>query len=432
MINFKELATIVIMTFSILYTGNAQAKCKQGSHVSHSWIKAHYQNCTNCGQKKEKGKVIYYCDCDCPQSSNTSNKKNTTSTVSKKSCSTKQYLLNDKCTACPSNATCDGKTFACKNGYTKSGNSCVKTNKKCAKNQWLNGTTCTTCPSNATCDGKTFKCGSTFTKTKNNSCACASNLLYVPHSSGGIGKCATCPANATCNGTRTFTCKSGYTKSGNSCTKKASSSSGSSGKKCEEQGSHDSIAYIKKNYKNCSNCRTENVAAGKCSKNKKAHKHYYCMCGEQCTDQQSSNKTTSKQSGQTFQTSSTKKCKKGELALPGGMCTDCPRFTICDGSETIKCPTGYKKVSMGFTMWEKQTGNYFSGNIMECAISKCPTNGECGGVATNIGLFRCKDGYYKITEATCAKCPENADCEGGETFTCKDGFKQKNNGCVAQ
>ena len=43
---------------------------------------------------------------------------------------------------------------------------------------------------------------------------------------------------------------------------------------CKEEGSHESIDYIKKHYKNCSNCREENILAGKCAKNKKAHKHY--------------------------------------------------------------------------------------------------------------------------------------------------------------
>ena len=52
---------------------------------------------------------------------------------------------------------------------------------------------------------------------------------------------------------------------------------GVSSKKCK-QGSHESHAWIKAHYKNCINCRVESIKAGACSKNKKAHKHYYCDC----------------------------------------------------------------------------------------------------------------------------------------------------------
>ena len=51
---------------------------------------------------------------------------------------------------------------------------------------------------------------------------------------------------------------------------------------CTKQGSHDSINYLKRHYKNCTKCWSEDIAAGKCSKNKKAHKHYYCNCGDGC------------------------------------------------------------------------------------------------------------------------------------------------------
>jgi len=45
-----------------------------------------------------------------------------------------------------------------------------------------------------------------------------------------------------------------------------------------KQGSHDSINWIKKRYKHCTKCGEQKIAAGKCSKNKKAHKHYFCYC----------------------------------------------------------------------------------------------------------------------------------------------------------
>ena len=51
---------------------------------------------------------------------------------------------------------------------------------------------------------------------------------------------------------------------------------------CKKQGSHNSIDYIKSHYKNCNSCWSEDIAAGKCAKNRTAHKHYYCNCGDGC------------------------------------------------------------------------------------------------------------------------------------------------------
>ncbi len=91
-------------------------------------------------------------------------------------------------------------------------------------------------------------------------------------------KCMACPANAACDGQKA-TCKSGFStttsiKNGKvMCVTRHVSVD----KQCK-QGSHNSINWIKKQYKNCTDCKTENIAAGECSKNKKAHKHYSCMC----------------------------------------------------------------------------------------------------------------------------------------------------------
>ena len=85
------------------------------------------------------------------------------------------------------------------------------------------------------------------------------------------GKCLSCPKNATCNG-KTATCATGYTQEKSSqtgtviCTKKC------------EQGSHESAAWIKNHYKNCTKCRVVKIDAGSCAKNKNAHVHYYCDC----------------------------------------------------------------------------------------------------------------------------------------------------------
>jgi len=48
------------------------------------------------------------------------------------------------------------------------------------------------------------------------------------------------------------------------------------GDQCQ-QGSHQSISYIKQHYSNCQNCREESFPKG-CPRKKGAHKHYYCYC----------------------------------------------------------------------------------------------------------------------------------------------------------
>ncbi|MBP5343878.1 MAG: hypothetical protein J6Y85_02235 [Alphaproteobacteria bacterium] len=60
------------------------------------------------------------------------------------------------------------------------------------------------------------------------------------------------------------------------------SSSNTNTSSCSKQGSHISASYIRDHYKNCNKCWSEDVKAGQCKKNKKAHKHYYCNCGAGC------------------------------------------------------------------------------------------------------------------------------------------------------
>ena len=86
-------------------------------------------------------------------------------------------------------------TYSCESDYYQSGSSVTCTYKQSGSYQCSG---CTACPSNATCNG-----GTTFT--------CNSGY-YESESS-----CAKCPDNyATCSGT-TFTCKDGYYKSNNQC-----------------------------------------------------------------------------------------------------------------------------------------------------------------------------------------------------------------------
>ncbi|MBQ4472370.1 MAG: hypothetical protein II942_03930 [Alphaproteobacteria bacterium] len=238
-------------------------------------------------------------------------------------CKTTQYLnaSTRACAACPANATCDGKTAKCKAGYVSAlvdgAIRCVA--KICAKNQHIEDGICKACPKNATCNGKDFSCKS-YTYSK------AHHACDVPHCNKNeywnIANCEKCPANATCDGEKVIKCAAGYKLTGNKCVAviptcnknqylrfdkkqnreiceacpKGATCDGKNPKcpkgytkdsegrvicnsvnKCQ-QGSHVSVDYIRSHYKNCQACRVENIAAGKCAKNKAAHKHYYCDC----------------------------------------------------------------------------------------------------------------------------------------------------------
>ena len=187
-------------------------------------------------------------------------------------CKTNQYVANNKCATCPANATCNGKTATCKTGYArvvKDGVvSCAL--KSCKTNQYIVGTTCVACPKGATCDGKNPKCPNGYTKDAKGYVICKTTATCKSSQYLVNKKCTACPKNAKCNG-QTATCKSGYAKTTKNGVVTCMV------KQCEK-GSHTSIEAIKKANKGCTKCRTENVAAGKCAKNKKAHRHYYCNC----------------------------------------------------------------------------------------------------------------------------------------------------------
>ena len=180
-----------------------------------------------------------------------------------------------ECTACPANATCNGtKTVTCKSGYTKvtkkGGITCVAKVLTCKNNQYIVDSKCVACPKLGTCDGKNVKCPYGYTKDAKGYVTCKPKAVTCKKNQYIVNnKCVACPKGATCDG-QNPKCPNGYTKDSKgyvTCKTKL----------CE-QGSHVSYEVIKRTYKGCTKCRAESVAAGKCAKNKKAHKHYYCMC----------------------------------------------------------------------------------------------------------------------------------------------------------
>ena len=64
-------------------------------------------------------------------------------------CLAGKFIYNNKCLSCPSNATCNGVTFTCKNGYYKNSTQCspcTDIHDKCIS--CSNGSTCLTCEQN--------------------------------------------------------------------------------------------------------------------------------------------------------------------------------------------------------------------------------------------------------------------------------------------
>jgi len=230
-ISIAVLATVLCINSGAAVAASCQ---KQGSSVSIATIQKKYKNCVNCGtQRDSKGKTVYYCYCG----TGCSVKAQASSSSSKVATTVKN------------NSSSANKTSSTSSSVKTSG-SCKKQGSSVSiatiQKKYSN---CVNCGTQKDSKGKTVYycyCGNGCSETAKASSSGSSKLSSVA-----------------------------------SAAVSSSSSSKSSGT-CQKQGSHESINYIKKHYKNCSDCYTENVAAGKCSKNKKAHKHYYCSCGDGC------------------------------------------------------------------------------------------------------------------------------------------------------
>lgn len=137
-------------------------------------------------------------------------------------CAKDYYIKNGECTACPSNATCNGVEFRCNSGYATKYNG---TGYDSAKTD-----TCTKCNSNANhpyvCDTyKSPRCKGSVTYTNNGTEIDSANRKWVKaggdfqsgqrspfyaYSSGNT--CVQCPSNATCDGGPKIHCEPGYYK----------------------------------------------------------------------------------------------------------------------------------------------------------------------------------------------------------------------------
>ena len=95
------------------------------------------------------------------------------------SCAQGFYISGYSCKLCPSGATCDGYTIQCGEGYFSNRSSCQQCNSSCKtcsgagtdnctscnSEYYLSGNTCLACPSNAACNGSSFTCNTGYSKT---------------------------------------------------------------------------------------------------------------------------------------------------------------------------------------------------------------------------------------------------------------------------
>ncbi|MBP5344510.1 MAG: hypothetical protein J6Y85_05515 [Alphaproteobacteria bacterium] len=313
-------------TDAISMYGVAPIKCQTvGSHVSIAQIKSNYKNCSKCGTMQDSdGQKVYYCTCCGGESGATT-------------CTSSQYIVNNQCKACPANATCNGTNATCKSGYTQSTRNgvvtCTATGTSefisvseesidtdapsCSNKQYLVGTVCTTCPTNATCDGTKFTCNSGYTEQ---------GLLCVSVDEARLEQSQTLS-----NQVQAADMKTSSYKLGNKC----------------QQGSHTSIDWIKKHFKNCTDCRTEDIEDGACSRVKGDHKHYYCYC-DSCNDGTKTSSSSGGSSSSKKSSSSGKKtCKKqgshnsiAWIQSKYKNCVNCGSQTGSNGEVVYYCQCG--------------------------------------------------------------------------------------------
>ncbi|MBE6449382.1 MAG: hypothetical protein E7013_01605 [Alphaproteobacteria bacterium] len=343
---------------------------------------------------------------------------------------TNQFLNGTSCASCPSNATCDGTNFTCKEGFTKSGTTCIVT---CATDgsatcdtcnvstPYFNGSVCKTCIIAANCgDGKECEDGA----CKVADAECSANQYYYDGCDCWCEECASCPDNATCDGVD-FTCKEGYIDN------RDDGWYGCGGTPCcspDEYWNDYMDGY-------CEDCPENAICNGtsevSCKDGFVENDHYD---GIIC-------------------------CKETEY-FSDYDCRSCPEYGICDGTYEVSCEDGYHRYgepyyddfgcyectenshcSDGYKCENRQCvacktdGSstcptcssetpYFNGSeCVRCIISaNCDRSGECSNNEC-INQTPCNPNqFYYEWEDWCGSCPSNHICDGTATVVCKDGY----------
>ena len=144
-----------------------------------------------------------------------------------------------RCASCPANATCDGKSFICQNGYEKKDGKCELI---CSKNQYYqsgsrssisdtalvsNGLAGSAIAGSSSASSDAGLVGSGLTGSAVAGSSSSSNIGFIGDGLVGtaivaygtyrtLASCEDCPANATCDGID-FTCKPGYVAKDGQC-----------------------------------------------------------------------------------------------------------------------------------------------------------------------------------------------------------------------
>ena len=286
---------------------------------------------------------------------------------------------------------------------------------KCTPSEWLYGSGCQPCPSNATCNGQGYSCKSGY------------------YTFGPPG-CEPCPANATCSGTSTVTCRSGYYRSDyNKCSPcPANATCTSSDFTCYTGYKKEGNSCVKNCDSSCKTC-TDNGYCATCDSDKFLYMGYCSTCPDHAicngTDRL--------------------KCETGYYNFGPPLCLSCPANATCSGTGTLTCQEGYYRsnyaecsaCSEGCKSCSNSTyctacfdGYTLNGNSCRkaCPVDTidlgyqcypCPEHGTCNGTADHT----CEKGYYSFNTPLCIPCPVGATCnEQTDSFTCNEGYYQTN------
>ena len=307
-------------------------------------------------------------------------------------CTENQYVSDGVCVNCIYNATCDGNTYKCNDGFYDSGeNECVAcppnsvctsaTEFTCLPGAYLSDGVCNVCPENATCDGgaASFRCNAGWYQYHNQCMNCDGQICdgdtlqscgsgFVRYPFGDTLKphqqyCMKCNVGYYCpSGTTRYICDTGYYKNGNGT---------------------------------CSRCPSE----------------YYCPLDSDITNMYDY-------------------CSPGYYRA-GKSCSKCDDNIECPGGVQIECSDGLIAHSNGQCLPYAENDPGISG---ECHPGFYDTGAQClactsNSICSSIDDFQCRAGFYK-NGTHCDICPDNSACpESSTQITCLPGYWLNGNVC---
>lgn len=287
---------------------------------------------------------------------------------------------------------------------------------------------CSQCPTNATCNGKTYTCNGSGWQKWNATPNSKPNTYHVA-SAKTPDQCPQCPTDWECNGSATKYCYG----------RKTAGSSWSSSYSYVRSGSNDSPTE-------CKACGSTWECNGTTTRYCKGYKggswttsNAYVSAGSNtsptnctaCPSNWECNGTTTKYcygkntAGSTWQ-SKYAYVSAGTNASPT-TCNACPTNGVCNGTTTFRCTDSSGNNN---TSWTKTNGYHASAST--CA--RCTSDGvfECDGIDkycygknTVSGWNYATNGHAIATNAgatECAACPTNATCRGTTEWRCNDSY----------